>query len=147
MKNRKKVKALGNASNRCFSDNFLNLIGIDILTGKGTSPHIELTSFTGKAKGVGGYDCVPVSQKVSPKEMAEIVKVIRKGCSMEFKSLSNLRYFVRDELGLNDCDVCIAFGSEMLGWSFEHNSYGLYSLKPKEYKIDEEMERYIANVK
>ena len=143
---RKKVKALGNASNRCFSDQLLNVIGGDILTGLGSSPHLELYSF----KGIGrmkNYEFVPASQKVPPKEMAEIVRVIRKGCATEFKSLTELRFFVRDELGLKECDVCIAFGDEMLGWHFEHDIYGAYSLKPKEYKIDKEMERYIANVK
>lgn len=144
---RKKVKALGNASNRCFSDQLLNVIGGDILTGRGSSPHIEISSFKAAAKGQKGHEFIPISQKVSEKEMAEVVRVIRKGCATEFESFNALREFVRDELGLKECDVCIAFGEEMLGWFFNHDIYGAYSLKPKEYKMDEEMKQYIANVK
>ena len=140
-----KVKALGSAANRCFSDQFLNLIGGDILTGQGSSPHIELYSYHGKARGHKSYEFIPASQKVSPKEMAEVVRVIRKGCDTEFNSLTDLRNFVKTELGLRECDVCIAFGDQMLGYFFEHDIYGAYSLKPKSYKIDKDMEQYITD--
>ena len=145
MKARKKVKAIGNAANRRFSDHLLNVIGGDILTGgAGTSPYLEIPSYKGKVRGDAGFECVPIADKVTPREMAEVVRVIRKGCATEFKDFTALRNFVRDEFGLKDCDVCIAFGDEMLGWFFEHDIYHVYSLKPKEYRIDPEMEAYIG---
>lgn len=137
------MKVLGVASNRCFSDHLLNLIGGDILTGIGTSPHLELCSYAGKVRGNKAYEYIPISRKVTPKEMAEVVRVIRKGCATEFKDFTALREFVKEEFWLKDCDVCIAFGNEMLGWFFDHDRRGTYSLKPKEYRIDKEMEQYI----